>query len=277
MSDSQENNTDKPSAGGNALLGSLNSMLGSAKKAASETATIARQENQTASAEKSGNAADAGNTQKPVAGSLTGGALFTVVTRNEFYRDGFRNMIKLAILEGIIIIGLIVAISLQIANSKSEDRYFATTADGRIMQLVPMDKPNMSTAALMSWVAQASSDVMTFGYHDYQRRLQQSARFFTKSGWESFTSALQKSRILDAVRAQQQVVSAVPSSAPVLVQQGVLNGKFRWIIQLPISVTYKSAENSRTDKLKLNLVVERVPSLENPNGVGIQQWIAVQE
>ena len=84
----------------------------------------------------------------------------------------------------------LVALVAYISTSHSVDRYFATTADGRIMQLVPLDQPNMATAALMSWVAQATSEVMTFGFHDYQRRLQQSSRHFTHHGWETFTAAL---------------------------------------------------------------------------------------
>lgn len=212
------------------------------------------------------------------AAPLMAGPLVSVMTRNEFYRDGFRSLIRIAILESIIIVGLILTLIIYINSSKPQDRYFATTADGRIMQLVPLDRPNMTSAALMSWVAQATTEVMTFGFHDYQRRFQQASRHFTKTGWESFTLAMQRARIIDSVQALQQVVTAAPRSAPVLIQQGVLNGKYRWVLQMNLQVTYKSAGagSSRTDNLKLNLVVERVPSLENPNGIGIAQWVATQ-
>lgn len=206
---------------------------------------------------------------------LPSGPLVSIVTRNEFYRDGFRNLIIVAILEAVIIVGLIMTLIVYINSSKPMDRYFATTADGRIMQLMPLDQPNMTPAALMSWVAQAATEVMTFGYHDYQRRFQEASRHFTKSGWESFTAAIQKARIMDSVQAAKQVVTASPRSAPVIVQQGVLNGRYRWVLQMPIQVTY-SGGGARSDSLKLSLVVERVPSLENPNGVGIAQWVATQ-
>lgn len=207
---------------------------------------------------------------------MPAGALTSIITRNEFYRDGFRNLIIIAILEALIIVGIIMTLIVYINTSKPQDRYFATTADGRIMQLLPLDQPNMTPAALMSWVAQAATEVMTFGYHDYQRRFQEASRHFTKSGWESFTSAMQKSHIMDAVQSAKQVVTASPRSAPVLVQQGVFNGRYRWVLQMPIQVGYQGMSNTRVDNLKLNLVVERVPSLENPNGVGIAQWVATQ-
>jgi intracellular multiplication protein IcmL len=214
--------------------------------------------------------------QSPMAkpSQMPGGPLVSVVTRNEFYRDGFRNLIKIVILEGVIIIGLILTLIVHINNSVAYDRYFATTADGRIMQLSPLNERFLTDSALVSWVAQAATEVMTFGFHDYQRRLQQASRHFTKTGWETFSAAMEKARIIESVTAQRQVVVASPRSAPVIRQHGVAGGKYRWVLEMPLSVEYRAREQARTDNLKLTLVVERVSSLENPNGVGIHQWLA---
>jgi intracellular multiplication protein IcmL len=206
--------------------------------------------------------------------SMPQGSLMTVIVRNEFYRDGFRNMMRIAFIEAVIIVTLVVAFISYMNATEPQDHYFATTADGRIMQLIPLEQPSMGTSALMSWAAQSATEVMTFGFHDYQRRMQQSSRHFTRYGWESFTGALQKSHIIDAVEAGQQVVTAQPRSAPVLVQEGVFNGKYRWVVDLPLTVTYRAGATNRTDNLTIRLVIDRVPSLENPNGVGIEQWIA---
>lgn len=203
-----------------------------------------------------------------------GGPLMSVIVRNEYYRDGFRNLMRIAVVEAVIIVALLLTFISYMNASKAQDHFFATTADGRIMQLVPLEKPNMGTSALMSWAAQAGTEVMTFGFHDYQRRLQQSSRHFTRRGWESFAAALQKSRIIESVEASQQVVSATPRSAPILIQEGVLNGKYRWVVDLPLSVKYQSGSTSRNENLNVRMMIDRVPSLENPNGVGIEQWIA---
>lgn len=205
------------------------------------------------------------------------GALSAVVTRNEFYRDGFRNLIRIVILQAVIVIGLILALIVFMTSAKPDDRYFATTADGRLMQLVPLDRPNLNTSALMSWATQAVTETMTFGYHDYQRRLQQASRHFTRRGWESFAGALQKAKIIESISANQQVVTAEPRSAPILQNQGVLNGKYRWLLSMPLRVTYKTGSQQRIENLNVKLLVERVPSLENSAGVGIEQWIATVE
>lgn len=202
--------------------------------------------------------------------------LGAVVLRNEFYRDGYRAMQKITILLAMIILGLIGAMLFVIHVHQPENRYFATTADGRLVPMVALNEPNLSNPALMSWVAQAATEVMTFGFNDYRRRLQEASRNFTKIGWGSFTTALERSRIIEMVDVNQQVVSAAPRSAPVLVSEGVVNGRYQWVVELPLTVTYLAGNKTRTDNFLVRLVVVRVPKLESPNGVGIEQWIAVQ-
>jgi len=198
-----------------------------------------------------------------------------VVVRNEFYRDGYRSLLRLCLLLGLIVLGLLGAMYFVIQVHQPENRYFATTEDGRLVPMVPLNEPNLSTPALMSWVAQASTEVMTFGFNDYRRRLQESSRNFTRRGWESFTGALQRSRIIEMVEANQQVVTATPQGAPIVVSEGLVAGRYQWEIQLPLVLTYQSGARIRNDKLLVTIVVVRVPRLESPNGVGIEQWVAV--
>lgn len=203
------------------------------------------------------------------------GALGAVVVRNEFYRDGYRSVLKLAVLQSIVIVGLVVAVFFVVHTHQPENRYFATTEDGRLIPMVSLAEPNLSTPALMSWVAQAATEVMTYGFNDYKRRLQEASRHFTRTGWDSYTQALQRSRTIDMVEANQQVVTAAPRGAPVLISEGMYNGRYQWQIQIPMVVTYQSGAKKRSSSLMVTVVVVRVARLESPNGVGIEQWIAV--
>ena len=202
------------------------------------------------------------------------GNLGAVVLRNEFYRDGYRTILKLALLQTLVILGLIGAMMFVIHIHQPENRYFATTEDGRLIPMVPLNEPNLSTPALMSWVAQAATEVMTFGFNDYRRRLQESSRHFTRVGWESFTKALQASRIIEMVDASQQVLTAAPRGAPVLESEGIVGGRYQWVVQLPMVLTYQAGSQRRSDRLLITIVVVRVSRLESPNGVGIEQWVA---
>lgn len=196
-----------------------------------------------------------------------------VILRNEFYRDGYRIALRVAVIQSVIILGLIGAMFFIIHVHQPENRYFATTEDGRLVPMVPLSQPNLSTPALMSWAAQAVTEVMTFGFNDYRRRLQESSRHFTRQGWESFKTALERSRIIETVEANSQVVSAAPRGAPILRREGVIQGRYQWTVEIPLALTYQSGSKTKTDSLIITLVIVRVSRLESPSGVGIAQWV----
>ena len=225
--------------------------------------------------EKPSKTAAAAKTEAPVDAPEDTSGLGKVVVRNEFYRDGYRSLLRLSLLQGVVILALLGAMYFVIQIHQPENRYFATTEDGRLVPMVPLNEPNLSQPALMSWVAQAATEVMTFGFNDYRRRLQESSRNFTRRGWESFTGALQRSRIIEMVEARQQVVTAAPQGAPIVVSEGLVAGRYQWEVQLPLVLTYQAGAQTRTDKLLVTIIIVRVPRLESPNGVGIEQWVAV--
>ncbi len=198
-----------------------------------------------------------------------------VMVRNEFYRDGYRMALRVAVIQCFVIFGLIGAMFFVIYVHQPENRYFATTEDGRLIPMVPLTEPNLSTPALLSWVAQSASETMSFSFSNYRRNLQESSRHFTRAGWDSFSKALQQSRIIESIEANTQEVSAVPRGAPVLKSEGVVAGQYQWVVQVPMILSYVSGSKTRTDKWIVTIVVVRVPRLESPNGVGIAQWIAV--
>ncbi len=204
------------------------------------------------------------------------GTLGKVVLRNEYYRDGYRLALRVSVIQSFIILGLIAAMFYVVHVHQPENRYFATTEDGRLIPMVSLIQPNLSPPALMSWVAQSTTEVMTFGFNDYRRRLQESSRNFTPQGWESFTKALQGARMIESIEANSQVITAAPRGAPILQSEGVVGGRYQWIVQIPMVLTYQSGSKTRTSQWMVTLVVVRVPRLESPNGVGIAQWVAAQ-
>lgn len=201
--------------------------------------------------------------------------LGTVVIRNEFYRDGYRSLLKMTLIQSAVILSLVGAMYYIIQVNKPQNLYFATTEDGRLIPMVPLSQPNLSTPALMSWVAQATTEVMTFGFNDYRRRLQESSRNFTKRGWESFTQALQRSRIIEMVEVNQQIITAAPKGAPILQSEGLVAGRYQWIVEIPLVLTYRSGAKTSNTGLLVTVTIVRVPRLESANGVGIEQWIAM--
>jgi len=202
------------------------------------------------------------------------GPLGRVMVRNEFYRDGYRTMLRVVLIEAIAIVGLIISIVVIVNVYQPENRYFATTEDGRLVPMTPLSEANLSRPALLSWAAQSATETLTFGFHDYRRRLQEASRHFTRKGWGSFVKALQDSGLIEAVEENRQVISAAPRSAPTILAEGVMGGVYQWQVEMPMMVTYQIGQQQRNVSMNIRLNIVRVPKLESPNGVGIEQWVA---
>lgn len=203
-------------------------------------------------------------------------AIATIINRNQFYQDGYRLLLKVALVQGILVAILVSSLIAIFVLDKPEYRFFATTADGRIIDIVPLDVPYRGD--VVAWSSQAAVEAMTFGFSDYRMRLQNSARFFTQRGWQTFLDALNTSRILETIDKRQLNLRGNPRGAAQIKRQGVVNGVYQWVLEMPYDIEYLGPQGMGIPQPtvgRLTLVVQRIPTLENPEGIGIDQWILV--
>ncbi len=196
------------------------------------------------------------------------------VGRAAFYRAGYRRILKIAVSEAIVILILVAAFFFIIDVHRPEDRYFAATEEGTLIEMQPLYYPNLSTKAITSWSAQAATEVMTFGFNDYRRRFQEASRNFTETGWESFMKALTSSKMISTVTSNQQLILAAPAGAPVLIEEGVVKGVYQWKVQVPLVITYQAQSKVRSSELLVTLTLVPVEDVGASSGVGIEQWFA---
>ncbi len=199
-------------------------------------------------------------------------ALTTVAMRNNFYRDGQRKIMLALLLS--IIINIVMAIFLAyLITHPPAPKYFATSLSGRITPLYPLNEPNQSDSAVLQWANQAAIAAFSYNFVNYRDELQASSGFFTAEGWDQFLTALKQSNNLDAVKAKKLIVSAVATRAPIILQKGVLNGRYSWRVQMPILVTYQSASEFSQQNNVVTMLITRVSTLNSPRGIGIAQFV----
>ena len=202
-------------------------------------------------------------------------AVSTVLNRNAFYRDGYRLLLRIGIIQGVIILVLAAAIISMIMSIEDKRIYFATTSDGRIINIVPLNDPFRDNAFVTSWAAITAQNVMKFDYHDFRERLQQASTNFTTTGWDSFSKALKESSIMDALTVRKLVVSLEIGAAPEVKQAFIKNGIYTWYLQFPITIKFDGDNPPGAIHTMLLLQVVRVSTLQNPDGISIEQWVTV--
>jgi intracellular multiplication protein IcmL len=193
-----------------------------------------------------------------------------VELEDNFYRDSFTKVI-------LIFISLVVGILLTIAMSvyvhmhKPSPKVFPVGDEWRILPPVPVDQPYLSSAELTQWVIDAASRMFVFNFTQYDDQLKASKSFFTDDGWQIFLNQLNIYANNNKVLTEKMFVSGVPSGAPIIVNEGLQSGRYVWLVQMPLDLSYSWAgtPRSHTQTLTLQLTVVRVPTLDNLSGVAI--------
>jgi intracellular multiplication protein IcmL len=199
-------------------------------------------------------------------------ALAAVALRNKFYRDGQQKLVTGLIIT--LIVNVIMASMLLYEFTHPPlPKYFATSVNGRITPLFPLNEPNQSDSAVLQWANQAAIAAFSYNFVNYRDELQASSGFFTAEGWQQFLTALQQSNNLDAVKAKKLIVSAVATRAPIILQKGLLNGRYSWRVQMPLLVTYQSASEFSQQNNVVTMLINRVSTLNSPRGIGISQFV----
>lgn len=202
------------------------------------------------------------------------GAIEAVIARNRFYKGNY-HLVMIALIFSVAIFFALISIIVYMINHPPAPRYFASTNDGRIMQVVPLDQPNLTQSQLLQWGNTAAIAAYTYSFSNWRKQLQGLSDYFTPEGWQRFIGALESSNNLDAVKSKKLIVSANTTGPAELIREGLFEGRYTWKVQVPLLVTYQGANNQFTQQsLMITMVITRLPTLTSTRGVGVMQLIA---
>jgi intracellular multiplication protein IcmL len=191
--------------------------------------------------------------------------------RNNFYRDNYRRIMKLLLILTATLVVMIAIIFYLLAH-RPQPKYFATTQAGRVLELIPLSTPMLSSTALLNWASELATATFTYNYLNYRQQIQALQPNFGANTWKDFLAELKKGNI-EAMVKRKLAVTAVPSGAPVILSQGNLNGRYTWKVQVPILAKYVSASDTYQNQYLVTMTIVRVSTLENQNGVAVSQYV----
>ncbi len=199
--------------------------------------------------------------------------LTLIRARNAFYKDG-THLLFIGFLISLFVNILSVLKVIYIYKHPPAPVYFATSTYGRITPLVPLDQPNSSEAEILQWASLATIASFSYNFVNYRSELEAASDFYTANGWNAFLKSLKDSNNLLAVVEKKLVVTAVPTRTPEIIRKGITNGRYAWQIKIPLQVSYISSQVFSTSMQEVTLLVTRVSALNNPKGIGIEQFVA---
>lgn len=198
-----------------------------------------------------------------------------VELRDEYYRDSFGKLM-LIMASMVLAIFLLLATSFYIYINEPPPITFAVDKDWRVQRDVALDQPYLDTPILLQWVSDTLRSTFQFDFVNYNEQLKQATHNFTDDGWRIFLDQLNNYANYSDVQNKKMFVNGEPNSAPVVLNSGVLAGRWAWVVQAPIMLRYVSNEGTSSRILNLQVTVVRVPTLNNLRGVAIDNVIVAQ-
>lgn len=202
------------------------------------------------------------------------GAPETIALRVQTYREANRRLtIACGALSLVTVIA--IAVSATVLLSRPEPRYFATQQNGQILPLVALDAPYLAPNQVTSFAVEAITRSFTFSFSNYRTDLQDASRYYVQpTGWNLFLDALQQSGNLELVQNKRMNATAVAQSATITKEGVAEDGRYHWIVQVPVRVTYESASEVANQNMMVSAEIVRVPTYENVYGVAVFRVVA---
>lgn len=125
--------------------------------------------------------------------------------------------------------------------------------------------------ALAVWANEAIVATYTYNYQNFMARQKEIAKYFTATGWISYSKALQKSKIPESVQQNTYNVNAVATLPPTI---KTLNAQ-HWQATMPILVVYKNAKYQQKQTLNITLTFMPAPANQGVRGLAIESLQAV--
>lgn len=204
-------------------------------------------------------------------------ALQLILLRSAFYRRmHFLALFALSLMISVIVI--LIILLLFILRNPVSPLYFATDKVGRLIQVVPVTVPNMTTDEVMAWTVNAVEKSFSTNFIQFRDQLQSSQKYFTTYGWSHYMRALNANNNILAIKQLKLIVMAKVLERPKIVIHGILGGAYAWRFQMPVLLTYWLPPYDNTSKryntLDVSVIVQRQEVLQSDNGLGIVQIIA---
>lgn len=131
---------------------------------------------------------------------------------------------------------------------------------------IPAGTKTIEQSLILSWSKQAVIQSFDFDPLHLEDQLKKLKSCFTEPGWSGFSSALEKSGNINAIKSQKLTVSSQLDGEAQLTN----NQNNQWYISLPLHVVYQNDKEKVTQLLNVSLIVGR-----KINGdLGIIQMIA---
>jgi intracellular multiplication protein IcmL len=203
--------------------------------------------------------------------------VLAIMQRNQFYRRQYLLAVA-AFFLALLVISVMIWVLNYVIRNPTAPLYFATDNVGRLIDVTPVTKPNMTTEDVASWTAHAIEKTFSYNYVNYHEQMQSAQKYFTNYGWNNYLKSLTASDNMEGLKKRKMIWQGKVIGTPKVLMEGNLkNGTYAWKFEMPLLVTYwlppYDVKNTYSNALTVTVLVQRMPILQSNDGLGIAQLV----
>ncbi len=146
---------------------------------------------------------------------------------------------------------------------------------------VPLEQAHRGKLSISKWVSNTVSEVTAFTASDIQADIDSHKIYFDGNGQREYMAFLEQQGVMASLKTQQYFIRSFVEDTPMLLNEGTVNGRYRWLYEVPVMTStmdrgmsdYKKA-SAVNKKVVITLQIGRTNDAENDTGVLIETWSA---
>lgn len=192
------------------------------------------------------------------------------VTEPEHNRQVIAVLTKAVFSMSLIIVGLCAGIVFLWVNSSADNKYFIVDEKGQIIEILSHDTPTMTSTKRAGWVLQQVMEAMTFSFTNWESELAAAEEGFDEFAWIQFFQQLEQMGWWGRIRNERLNLRTLPTGAPFLVEESYIEGRQRWVYEVPLLHDWEGANGARSGQRTVAIVtVESIALAIAPAGLVI--------
>jgi hypothetical protein len=128
--------------------------------------------------------------------------------------------------------------AMQVIEGEDGKSYEIPAYDSRSETTADLAIPHRQAAQIGDWLIRATSEIFTMDTHTYSQHMEHLATGMSPAGLAEFEKFLIDSNVLAEMQNNDMVLKGYVDEPPLLLNEGALNGRYRWLFEMPVTLTF---------------------------------------
>lgn len=115
--------------------------------------------------------------------------------------------------------------------------------------LSDLDQPHRASNEISEWAVTQVSNVLSFnGNMDFNAEISRHKILFDAAGFQQYRDFMDKNNLTKVLESQKFDISSFVEQSPILLNEGAVEGRYRWLYEIPVMISYIDRSKKEYDE-----------------------------